>query len=100
MRRSSASVRSCDFLRAKAAPFRTNELILPGTEYARMGYAVNYRIRCGPNGGGISLYPLMGPSNDHELEIAREVDKLSVREDLNQASVPEILAFLDFRVSS
>jgi len=65
-----------------------------------MGYAVNYRIRCGPNGGGISLYPLMGPSNDHELEIAREVDKLSVREDLNQASVPEILAFLDFRVSS
>jgi hypothetical protein len=42
----------------------------------------------------------VGPSNDHELEIAREVDKHSEREDLAMEVVPEILAFLDFRLSS
>jgi hypothetical protein len=42
----------------------------------------------------------MGPSNDHELEIAREVDKVSLREKLNPEAVPEILAFLDFKLSS
>ena len=42
----------------------------------------------------------MGPSNDHELEIAREVDKHSVRDELSADAVPEILAFLDFKLSS
>ena len=42
----------------------------------------------------------VGPSNDHELEIAREVDKHAVRDDLGPDAVPEILAFLDFRLSS
>ena len=42
----------------------------------------------------------MGPSNDHELEIAREVDKHSERDDLGVDAVPEILAFLDFKVTS
>lgn len=42
----------------------------------------------------------MGSSNAHELEIAREVDKMSVRDYLGQDVVPEILAFLDFKVSS
>jgi len=41
----------------------------------------------------------MGPSNDHELAIAREVDKLSEREELSPDLVPEILAFLDFKMS-
>ena len=42
----------------------------------------------------------MGPSNDHELEIAREVDKHSARNDLGLDMVPGILAFLDLKVSS
>ncbi len=42
----------------------------------------------------------MGPSNDNELEIAREVDKHSERNDLSAEVVPEILAFLDFKLSS
>jgi hypothetical protein len=42
----------------------------------------------------------VGPSNDHELEIAREVDKMSVGDYLGPDVVPEILAFLDFKVSS
>jgi hypothetical protein len=42
----------------------------------------------------------MGPSNDHELEIAREVDKHSARNDLGLDVVPELLAFLDLKVSS
>ncbi len=42
----------------------------------------------------------MGPSNDHELEIASEVDKMSVRDYLGPDVVPDILAFLDFKVSS
>jgi hypothetical protein len=42
----------------------------------------------------------MGPSNDHELEIAREVDKMSLRQDIGPDVVPEILAFLDFKLSS
>ena len=42
----------------------------------------------------------MGTSNDHELEIAREVDKMSERDYLGPDVVPEILAFLDFKLSS
>jgi len=42
----------------------------------------------------------MGPSNDHELEIAREVDKYSERDELSPDAVTEILAFLDFKMSS
>ena len=42
----------------------------------------------------------MGPSNDHELEIAREVDKHSVHDELRKDAVPEILAFLDFKLSN
>ena len=42
----------------------------------------------------------MGPSNDHELEIAREVDKHSARDELSPSAVPEILAFLDFKMTS
>lgn len=41
-----------------------------------------------------------GPSNDHELAIAREVDKMAVHDDLSRDAVPEILAFLDFKLSS
>ena len=42
----------------------------------------------------------VAPSNDHELEIAREVDKMSERDYLGPDVVPEILAFLDFKVSA
>ena len=42
----------------------------------------------------------MGPSNDHELEIAREIDKISERDRLCPELVPEILAFLDFKATS
>ena len=42
----------------------------------------------------------MGPTNDHELQIAREVDKHSLRDDLSLDVIPEILAFLDFRLSN
>jgi hypothetical protein len=42
----------------------------------------------------------VGPSNDHELEIAREIDKMSERDYLGPDVVPEILAFLDFKVTS
>jgi hypothetical protein len=42
----------------------------------------------------------VGPCNDHELEIAREVDKMSERDYLGPDVVPEILAFLDFKVSA
>lgn len=41
----------------------------------------------------------MGPSNDHELEIAREVDKMSLHQKLGPDVVPEVLAFLDFKLS-
>jgi len=41
-----------------------------------------------------------GPSNKHELAIAREVDKMAVHDELNHNAVPEILAFLDFKLSS
>ena len=41
-----------------------------------------------------------GPSNDRELAIAREVDKMAVHDELSHGAVPEILAFLDFKVSS
>jgi len=42
----------------------------------------------------------VGPSNDHELEIAREVDKMSEHDYLGPDVVAEILAFLDFKLSS
>lgn len=42
----------------------------------------------------------MGPSNDHELEIAREVDRLDLSDKLNASAVPEILALLDFKLCS
>jgi hypothetical protein len=45
-------------------------------------------------------YIAMGPSNDHELATAREIDKLSVREELSPDVVPEILAFLDFKIAA
>jgi hypothetical protein len=38
----------------------------------------------------------MNPSNDHELEIAREVDWLSVRVPLNEDALRDILAVLNF----
>jgi hypothetical protein len=41
----------------------------------------------------------VGPSNDHELEIAREVDRLSLQDRLFADAVPELLTLLDFRVS-
>ena len=42
----------------------------------------------------------IGPSNDHELAIAREVDKMALHDELKSEAVPEILAFLDFKLSS
>ena len=51
----------------------------------------------GPLGTESFAIYAVGPSNDHELEIAREVDKMSVRDYLGPDVVPEILAFLDFR---
>jgi hypothetical protein len=41
----------------------------------------------------------VGPSNDHELAIAREVDRLDLQDKLKADAAPEILALLDFRVS-
>jgi hypothetical protein len=41
----------------------------------------------------------VGPSNDHELEIARVVDRVSLDEPLTPDIVPEVLAMLDFRIS-
>ena len=40
----------------------------------------------------------MGPSNEHELEIAREVDKYSARDELGADTAPKVLAFLDFEL--
>lgn len=42
----------------------------------------------------------MGPSNDHELAIAREVDRLDLEDRLKADAAPAILALLDFRVCS
>jgi hypothetical protein len=42
----------------------------------------------------------MSPSNGHELEIAREVDWLSVRVPLNEDALRDILAVLNFVPSS
>ena len=42
----------------------------------------------------------MGPSNDHELEIAREVDRLDLSDKLEANAVPAILALLDFKLSN
>ena len=44
--------------------------------------------------------PDFGPSNDHELEIAREVDRISLGGRLTSDATPEILALLGFRMSS
>jgi hypothetical protein len=44
--------------------------------------------------------PDFGPSNDHELEIAREVDRISLAGNLTSNEAPEILALLDFRMSN
>ena len=41
----------------------------------------------------------MGPSNDHELAIARIVDQLSIEGKLFPGAVPEIVAALDFMMS-
>ena len=41
-----------------------------------------------------------GPSNDRELAIAREVDKMALHDELNPQAVPEILAFLDFKLAA
>jgi hypothetical protein len=63
----------------------------------------HYALECsvfGPCGLLISLFALVGPSNDHELEIAREVDRLSQRGVLFADVVPELLTLLDFRISS
>jgi hypothetical protein len=42
----------------------------------------------------------VGPSNDHELEIVKEVDRLSLRGQLFSDVIPELLTLLDFKVSS
>ena len=42
----------------------------------------------------------MGPSKALELQIAREMDKHSERDELRADAVPAILAFLDFKLSS
>jgi hypothetical protein len=41
----------------------------------------------------------VGPSNDHELAIARAIDRLDLQDKLKADAVPAILALLDFRVS-
>ena len=41
----------------------------------------------------------MGPSNDHELEIARRVDQLAIRKSLDAAEALEAIARLDFRMT-
>jgi hypothetical protein len=41
----------------------------------------------------------MGPSNDHELAIARIVDRISMEGRLNPSIIPEIAAALDFMMS-
>ena len=44
--------------------------------------------------------PDFGPSNDHELEIARQVDRLSIDGELTEISAVEILVLLSFRMSN
>ena len=44
--------------------------------------------------------PEFGPANEHELEIARVVDRVSLDEQLTPDIVPTVLAMLDFRASS
>ena len=48
----------------------------------------------------IALYSSMSPSNEHELDIAREVDWLSVRVPLDEEALRDILAVLRFTASS
>jgi hypothetical protein len=45
-------------------------------------------------------YLFLEPSDDHELEIAREVDRLARRNQLFSDAVPELRALLDFKISS
>jgi hypothetical protein len=66
---------------------------------AQNGDACTWRLDC-PLRSREYAVSGVGPSNDHELEIAREVDKMSVRDYLGPDVVPEILAFLDFKVTS
>jgi hypothetical protein len=42
----------------------------------------------------------MGPSNDHELEIARQADILAGQGELSLAAGLKILGVLDFRLSN
>ena len=41
----------------------------------------------------------MGPSNDHEVAIARVVDQISIEGRLYASSIPEVAAALDFMMS-
>ena len=43
--------------------------------------------------------PDFGPSNEHELEIARIVDRISMEGRLYPSSEPEVLALLGFMMS-
>ena len=43
--------------------------------------------------------PDFGPSNEHELEIARIVDRISIEGRLYSSSTPEVLALLGFMMS-
>ena len=43
--------------------------------------------------------PDFGPSNEHELEIARIVDRISIEGRLYPSSTPEVLALLGFMMS-
>lgn len=41
----------------------------------------------------------MGPSNEHELAIARVVDRISMECRLQSSVIPEVIAALDFTMS-
>lgn len=41
----------------------------------------------------------MGPSNDHELAIARVVDRISIEGRLYPNSIPEVTACLEFMMT-
>jgi hypothetical protein len=45
------------------------------------------------------IVPDFGPGNDHELEIARGVDRACMDGTLGPEGVPDILALLDFVMS-
>ena len=44
--------------------------------------------------------PDFGPSNDRELDLARQVDRLSIDGQLTEIGAAEILRLLSFRMSS